>query len=220
MTPARTRRKNAALALLAPALLAACAPEPAPLAPPQSQPQSQNEPESQTQTDQPTMAPDNQPQSQPQARTTAAEPPPAIRAWMDRLTVDHAYDPETGFIVARETITLPPLLTQAPPLDRAIAEAGPRTVIAFATADRCAPCQQYKKDALNNPAVIERLTDPAFLPVHIEVDREPELAQTHLGTRAIPMTYAIRDGKPIATLRGQRSPEDLLAWLETLPSPD
>ncbi len=136
---------------------------------------------------------------------------------MDRLTVANEYDPKTGFIVARETITLPPLIADAPALDAAIAQAGTdRIVVAFATADRCAPCQQFKRDALNDASVIARLSDPRFLPTHVEVDRAPQLAETYLGTRSIPMTYALRDGKVIATLRGQRSAADLLAWLDGL----
>lgn len=149
--------------------------------------------------------------------SAAAAPPPEMRAWMDRLTVAHEYDPATGFIVARETISLPPLLAEAPALDAAIAEAGSvRTVIAFATADRCAPCQQYKRDALNDAAVIAKLSEPRFLPTHLEVDRSPELAETILGTRAIPMTYALRGGKVVAELRGQRSAAELIAWLDAL----
>lgn len=89
--------------------------------------------------------------------------------------------------------------------------------IAFATADRCAPCQQYKKDALNNAQVITRLSDPRFVPTHVEVDRSPELADEYLGSRGIPMTYALREGKVIAVLQGQRSASELLAWLEALP---
>jgi len=147
-----------------------------------------------------------------------AAAPPEIRAWMDRLTVLHEYDPKTGFIVARETISLPPIIADAPQLDAAIATAGSeRIVVAFATADRCAPCQQFKRDALNDPSVIARLSEAQFLPTHVEVDRSPELAEAYLGTRSIPMTYALRDGKIIATLRGQRSAADLLAWLDGLP---
>lgn len=148
---------------------------------------------------------------------TTSSPPPAIQAWMDRLTVEHAYDPETGFIVARETIGLPSLIADAPRLDAAVASAGgARLVVAFATADRCAPCQQYKRDALNDARVIARLDDPGLLPVHVEVDREPELADRYLGGRGIPMTYALRDGEVVAVLRGQRSADELLAWLDEL----
>ncbi len=143
-------------------------------------------------------------------------PPPNIRAWMDRLTVEHEYDPKTGFIVARRTVTLPPLLAEAPPLDEAVrrARAGDRLVIAFATADRCAPCQQYKLDALNDERVIARLAAAPVVPTHVEVDRQGELADTYLGGRAIPMTYALRDGRTVAALRGQRSADDLLDWLD------
>ena len=152
------------------------------------------------------------------AASDAGSPPPAVRAWMDRLTVAHSYDPNTGFIVAREVVPLPPLIAEAPPLDAAVGAAGAeRTVVVFATADRCAPCQQYKRDALNDPAVIARLSDARFLPTHVEVDRSPELADTYLGVRSIPMTYALREGKVVSTLRGQRSAADLLAWLEKLP---
>ncbi len=150
--------------------------------------------------------------------SAAATPSPEIRAWMDRLTVPHEYDPESGFIVARETISLPPILADAPPLDAAIADAGTdRIVLAFVTADRCAPCQQYKKDALNNAEVIARLSESRYLPTHLEVDRAPDLADAYFGTRAIPMTYALRGGEIVAELRGQRSAADLLAWLDGIP---
>lgn len=155
---------------------------------------------------------------EPTPATAESAPPPRIQAWMDRLTVKHEYDPKTGFIVARETVPLPPLIADAPPLDAAIAQAGSsRTVIAFVTADRCAPCQQYKRNALNDAAVIAKLTDARFLPTHLEVDRAPQLADAHLGTRAIPMTYALREGKIVAELRGQRSAADLAAWLDGIP---
>ncbi len=146
------------------------------------------------------------------------EPPPEIRAWMDRLTVEHEYDPETGFIVARETIGLPALLADAPPLDAAVRQAAGegRLVIAFATADRCAPCQQFKRDTLRDPRVLDRLRDPSFLATHVEVDRSPDLADAYLGGRAIPVTYALRDGAVVAELRGQRSADELLAWLDAL----
>jgi len=144
------------------------------------------------------------------------QPSPAMQAWMDRLSVAHAYDPATGFIVAKEIIGLPPLLSEAPPLDEAIAEADGRIVIVFATADRCAPCQQFKHDALNDPAVVAALGDPRFLPTHLEVDKRGDLADRYLGGRAIPMSYAILHGERIDALRGQRSAEDVLTWLGSL----
>lgn len=167
------------------------------------------------------------PESQP--LTPPSAPSPATRAWMDRLTVPHAYDPETGFIVAKATTPLPPILASAPPLDLAIEQAAreSRVLVAFATADRCAPCQQYKKDALSDPRVVARLQSPRLLATHIEVDKAPELAERYLGSRAIPMTYALacappdpstttHAATPISTLRGQRTPDELIAWLDAL----
>ena len=165
-----------------------------------------------------TASPKNDPTPAAASAPSEATPPHAIAAWMDRLTVPHFYDPATGFIVAREPTPLPPILADAPPLDRAIAEAGDqRLVVVFVTADRCAPCQQYKLDALNDATVITRLSEPRFLTTHLEVDRAPELADAHLGSRGIPMTYALRDGTIVATLRGQRSASELLAWIDALP---
>jgi thiol:disulfide interchange protein len=152
------------------------------------------------------------------AADASATPPPKIKAWMDRLTVAHEYDPKTGFIVAREVVALPPLIADAPPLDAAVKQAGgDRVVVVFVTADRCAPCQQYKRDALNDASVIARLSDARFLPTHLEVDRSAALADAYLGTRSIPMTYALRNGKVIAELRGQRSAADLVAWIDAMP---
>ncbi|MEM1329895.1 MAG: thioredoxin family protein [Planctomycetota bacterium] len=135
---------------------------------------------------------------------------------MDRLTVDHSYDPETGFIVAREVIELPTVIVEGPTLPEAIDRGRDESklLIVFATADRCAPCQQYKKSALNDARVIDRLGGAGVLVTHVEVDREPELAEELLGSRAIPMTYAFRDGERVAMLRGQRSAEELLDWLD------
>jgi hypothetical protein len=148
----------------------------------------------------------------------AEAPPPEIQAWMDRLTVEHEYDPETGFIVAKRATPLPPVLSEGPALDEAVrrADQGDRVVIAFATADRCAPCQQYKKDALNDPRVVERLQDPRVIATHVEVDQRPDLADAYLGSRGIPMTYALRDGERVSSLRGQRSADELLAWMDGL----
>jgi len=139
-----------------------------------------------------------------------------MQAWMDRLTVEHEYDPQTGFIVAREVVGLPPVLSGAPALGDAVAASmtTDRPLVVFATADRCAPCQQYKRDAMNDARVVVRLQKPGLLATHVEVDREPDAAKQYLGGLGIPMTYLMRDGAVVATLRGQRSAEDLLAWMD------
>ena len=156
----------------------------------------------------------NQPAAEPEV---AAPPPPNIQAWMDRLTVAHEYDPETGFIVAREVVDLPPLLRDAPPLERSVEQGRRegRPVVVFATADRCAPCQQFKRDALNDPIVIRRLASTGWIATHVEVDREHDAAVRILGSAGIPVTYLIVDGQVVDRLPGQRSAKELLDWIST-----
>jgi thiol:disulfide interchange protein len=135
---------------------------------------------------------------------------------MDRLTVRHHFDPATGFIVADETTPLPAVLRDAAPLEAAAdaARREGRTLIAFTTADRCAPCQQFKKDALNDPRVVAFLSSGKVLAVHVEVDREGESAQRVLGSTAIPASHALRPDGRIERLPGMRSADALLAWMQ------
>ncbi len=145
---------------------------------------------------------------------TNSTPPDRIQQWMNSLTVPHHYDPATGFIVADRTTPLPTIFLTGTDAENALNNQPTPLIIAVATADRCAPCQQYKLDALNNPDVITALTNnPDITALHIEVDQQPTTADTHFNSRAIPMTYAIRDGQIIATLRGQRPAQDLLTFI-------
>jgi hypothetical protein len=141
--------------------------------------------------------------------------PPRLRAWMDQLTVRHHYDPATGFIVADEVVALPPVLRRAPDARTLVAFGAENDVpvVVFATADRCAPCQQYKKDALNDPEVLILLESGAIFATHVEVDREPELAREVLGSLGIPMTYLFRNGEIVGRLSGQRSAAELRTFL-------
>jgi len=71
---------------------------------------------------------------------------------MERLTVQHAYDPATGFLVAQETVALPPLLTEGPPLDEAVRQAG---VLIDRRAGRgleVSRCLARRTEALDAPA--------------------------------------------------------------------
>lgn len=151
----------------------------------------------------------------------ADAPPPAIAAWMERLTVRHHYDPATGFIVADETVPLPPVLSRAPDA-RTLVDFGRRNrvpVVVFATADRCAPCQQFKRDALNDQQVMILLESGDIFATHLEVDRDAEMAREVLGSTAIPTTWLFRDGQVVDRLAGQRSAAELVAWLEKAARP-
>jgi len=143
------------------------------------------------------------------------KPPPAMRAWMDRLTVAHRWDPVTGFLVAEEVIALPDVLSRGPDLAEAV-DAATRLglpLIVFATADRCAPCQQYRKDALHDARVVAVLSSGRVIAAHVEVDRQGELADRYLGSRGIPMTWRLDAGTVTGEFRGQRSADALLQWL-------
>ncbi len=168
------------------------------------------------QTTGPTSGPDSGATSGASSGASATEPPAPIRAWMERLTVAHAYDPATGFIVAREVIDLPEVLAASPSLGEAVQQsrAEGKPLVVFATADRCAPCQQFKKDALNDARVVARLHRADLLAVHIEVDREPEAARRYLGGTGIPMSYLLRNGEVVARLSGQRDGKTLAHWLD------
>jgi thiol:disulfide interchange protein len=149
---------------------------------------------------------------------TTVEIPEATRQWMDRLTVKTEYDPKTGFIVAREVVPLPTELREGPAIEAAV-QRGRETktpVLVFATADRCGPCQQYKKDAINDARVVEMMRSGGVIATHVEVDREKDAAVKVLGPRGlmIPMTYWVVDGAVAGTLRGQRSADDLVKWIE------
>lgn len=147
---------------------------------------------------------------------TENAPPAAIQAWMDRLTIAHHYDPATGFIVADEVVPLPSVISRAPDIRTLIAFGADNNVpvVVFATADRCAPCQQYKRDALNDPEVLVALESGRVFATHIEVDQDAATATELLGGRSIPVTYLFRNGEIVDRMSGQRSAADLLAWLE------
>lgn len=152
------------------------------------------------------------------ASPASVEIPEATKKWMDRLTVKTEYDPKTGFIVAREVVPLPKELRDGPALEAAVEQGreAKTPVLVFATADRCGPCQQYKKDAINDARVVEMMRSGSVIATHVEVDQEKDAAIRVLGAggRMIPMTYWIVDGNVVGTLRGQRSADDLLKWIE------
>jgi thiol-disulfide isomerase/thioredoxin len=98
-------------------------------------------------------------------------------------------------------------------LDSAKAAAGPDgLVFAFATADWCPPCQQFKRNALIDPAVEKWVREHAT-PVYIDVDHNQRDAEA-LQVRGIPQTTLMTsDGKVLVREVGAMSADQLLAAL-------
>ena len=142
----------------------------------------------------------------------APRTPPAI---LDRLTVKHRWDPATGLIVSEEVVPLPAPLRDAPSLADAVARSRATgvPVAAFTTADRCAVCQQFKLSTLNDPRLVEFLTEGRVIGVHVEVDRDGEAAKGFLGDPAIPATYLLVPGEPPRRLAGLRNAGQVIEFL-------
>jgi len=92
------------------------------------------------------------------------------------------------------------------------AVAGGKPVLVFATADWCGPCQSFKRGALVDPAVAERI-GAGFVPVYVDVDRAATEAQ-RLKVGSIPVLIVLRSGKEVARLEGGANAERVVAWLE------
>ncbi len=87
-----------------------------------------------------------------------------------------------------------------------------KPVLAFATAAWCGPCQAFKRSALAHPKVVEWIKANT-IPVYIDIDKHPDDAR-QLSVFSIPALVLIRpDGSRPSRLEGNRSAEDLLAFL-------
>lgn len=103
--------------------------------------------------------------------------------------------------------------TLAAGLSQAAAEK--KTLIAFATASWCGPCQSFKRDALSDPAVMQAMNQ-AGLPAYIDVDEDQEGAG-NLKVFSIPVLIALRDGKEVGRLEGNQDASKVVQWLSSLP---
>jgi len=101
-------------------------------------------------------------------------------------------------------------------LTEAIETAGAqdRHVIAVATADWCAPCQHYKRDALAD-ADVGAWIEANAVPVMVDVTDGPPPDAGMLNVGAIPATYLLRNGEVVATRVGAIPADDLLTWLKS-----
>ena len=98
-------------------------------------------------------------------------------------------------------------------LDQAIADARAqdKVLIAVATAEWCAPCQAYKRNALADPDV-QAWLDANAIAIMIDIDERPQ-DKAQLEITSIPTTILIHDGAIVARLNGNRDATTLLEWL-------
>lgn len=119
------------------------------------------------------------------------------------------------FLMGGHVAPKPGMFASNVTFEQAIAQSGQsgKPVFAFVTADWCGPCQHFKREALSDSRVTERVTS-ATIPVYIDSDAHPDIAE-RLGVQGIPMVAILRDGEIIGKQTGAVSAENLLAWLDT-----
>lgn len=114
---------------------------------------------------------------------------------------------------------IPQVFTNAPTTVAAAVEQGAlqnRTVIAFATASWCGPCQQFKRSTLADARVAQALQRTG-IPAYIDIESDTDGAG-RLKIFSIPVLIALKDGREVGRMEGNRSASDVLTWLENLPS--
>jgi thioredoxin-like negative regulator of GroEL len=121
-------------------------------------------------------------------------------------------------------VSKPPIFDRGLTLAQAIEESR-RTgtpVVAFATADWCAPCQQMKKRTLRDPSVAGFLR-ARTIPVYVDIERD-ERAAALLQVTGIPATVILAGDTIIARSIGALEPVNYRSFLEaavgTASSPD
>lgn len=116
-----------------------------------------------------------------------------------------------GAVMPAVFVNAPHTLTEG--LSKAAAEK--RTLIAFATASWCGPCQSFKRGALSDAKVMQAMNQ-AGVPAYIDVDQDQEGAGL-LKVFSIPVLIAMKDGKEVGRLEGNQDAGDVVEWLGSLP---
>jgi thioredoxin 1 len=99
-------------------------------------------------------------------------------------------------------------------LDKAKLEArqSNKPLMIYFTADWCGPCQTLKTTTWADADVEKALAD--YIPVKIDVDQSPSVAQ-HYGTAALPrFVIAKSDGESTSVTEGAYPPREFIEWLK------
>lgn len=106
-------------------------------------------------------------------------------------------------------------LTYAAALEQSRATGKP--VFAYASADWCTPCREFKRVALRDPRITQWLSTRT-IPVYLDVTSQASpgaAAAATLGVISIPAIFLIKDGQPVGRHEGTLDADALLNWLET-----
>lgn len=121
----------------------------------------------------------------------------------------------TALRLSADTVApVPPAFVDTPALADAVAasRASGKPVLAFATADWCGPCQQFKRGALVHPKVTEWIRQNTHA-VYVNVDLRKTDAQ-QLAVYSIPALVLIRpDGSRPSRFEGNHSADEVLSFL-------
>jgi thiol:disulfide interchange protein len=83
----------------------------------------------------------------------------------------------------------------------------------YFTASWCGPCQKMKGETWSDGGVEAKLR--AYVPVKIDIDQNPALAQQHAIDSLPTMIVLDRDGNPVKRTSGFMTPSAILAWLNS-----
>lgn len=98
-------------------------------------------------------------------------------------------------------------------LSQALDTAGDGSVLAYATADWCGPCQAFKRGALANERFTQWIDSNDVTTAYLDATGANEEAQ-HLGISSIPTLVYFKHGKEVARHTGVMSADRLIGWLE------
>lgn len=87
----------------------------------------------------------------------------------------------------------------------------------YLTAEWCGPCQQMKRTTWSDAKVAAAL-EAHFVPLRIDVDQHPDLAQRYNAETIPRMIVLDKSGSPRAMIGRAVESDDLLQWLNALPT--